>query len=175
MLKKIFLALVVVVVAVLAYAATRPDTLRVERRTSIKAPPEKIYVLIEDFHRWEAWSPWEKVDPGMKRTYSGAEKGLGAIYAWQGDSNVGSGRMEVVEAASPSRVVIKLDFIEPFEGHNTAEFTLNPAGDSTQVTWMMYGPNTYLGKLMSVLFDFDTMIGEQFESGLAQMKSAAEA
>ncbi|MGH8429221.1 MAG: SRPBCC family protein, partial [Solimonas sp.] len=112
-------------VAVLfAYAATRPDSFRIERSAAIQAPPEKIYPHIDDFHRWTAWSPWEKIDPALKRSYSGAPAGKGAAYAWEGNKNVGSGRMEITESSAPSRIVIKLDFMKPFEAHNTAEFTL---------------------------------------------------
>src|SRR5262245_65324106 len=118
MLSKIAIAVVLVIAGVLAYAATRPDTLRVERAATIKAPPEKIFPLLSDFHAWTGWSPWERMDPGMKRTYAGAPSGTGAVYAWDGDRNVGKGRMEIVEAAPPSRVAIKLDFEKPFEGHN---------------------------------------------------------
>jgi len=138
MLKKILIALVVVIVALLAFAATRPDTFSVVRATTIKAPPEKIYPLIADFHGWSAWSPWEKLDPAMKRTFEGPASGKGAIYAWEGDSKVGAGRMEITDATPASKVVIKLDFLKPIEGHNTTEFALAPAGDGTRVTWDMH-------------------------------------
>jgi len=174
MLKKIALALVVVVAAVLAYAATRPSELRVERTASIKAPPEKIFPLIDDFRAWAGWSPWERMDPGMKRTYGGAPTGAGAVYEWDGDSNVGKGRMEIIDAAPPSRVAIKLDFEKPFEGHNTAEFTLAPAGDGTNVRWTMRGENRFIGELIGVFVNMDRMIGGQFETGLANLKALAE-
>jgi hypothetical protein len=174
MIWKIAAAVVAVaIVGVLAYAWTRPDSFRVERKVTIKAPPEKIVALIDDFRAWTQWSPWEKRDPELKRTYSGARKGKGAGYAWEGNKNVGSGSMEVLES-TPQKVVIKLDFIKPFEGHNTAEFTLAPAGGSTSVTWAMYGPSPFISKLMSVFMNFDTMIGKDFEAGLAAMKAAAE-
>src|SRR5207344_784877 len=128
----------------LAFAATKPDTFRVQRAASIKAPPEKIFPLLNELHNWSAWSPYEKKDPAMKRTFSGAPSGKGAVYEWDGDSNVGKGRMEIIDAASPSKVVIKLDFIKPFEGHNTAEFTMEPKGDNTVVTWAMYGPSAFM-------------------------------
>jgi hypothetical protein len=173
MFKKIALAVVVVIVAVLAYAATRPGSLHVQRAASIKATPDKIAPLITDFHRWSAWSPYEKVDPAMKRTYSGAANGKGAVYEWEGNGDVGQGRMEITDT-SPSRVTIKLDFIKPFEGHNVAEFALVPQGDTTNVTWSMAGPTPYLGKLIGVFINMDTMIGKDFETGLANMKAIAE-
>ena len=174
MLKIIAIAVVVLVAAVLIFAATRPDNFRVQRTTSIKAPPEKIFALINDLHRWGSWSPWEKMDPEMKRTYSGAASGKGAVYAWEGNSKVGEGRMEISDTSPPSKVTIKLDFIKPFEAHNTAQFTLEPKGDSTSVTWTMYGPSVYMAKVMGVFVNMDKMIGKDFETGLANLKSVAE-
>ena len=173
MFKKIALVVVVLVAGVLAYAATRPDSLHVQRAASIKAPPEKIVALISDFHSWTAWSPYEKVDPAMKRTYSGAASGKGAVYEWEGNSQVGQGRMEITET-SPSRVTIKLDFVKPLEGHNIAAFTLIPQGDATNVAWTMDGPTPYIGKVIGVFVDMDHMIGKDFETGLANMKAIAE-
>jgi uncharacterized protein YndB with AHSA1/START domain len=174
MLKKVAIVAVVLAAALLAFAATKPDTFRVQRTASIQAPPEKIYPLISDFRGWGAWSPWEKLDPAMKRTHGGAASGTGAVYAWEGNREVGAGRMEIVDAAPPSRVKIKLDFLQPFEAHNFAEFTLAPAGDGTAVTWAMYGPNTFVSKLMSVFVSMDGMVGGYFETGLANLKAAAE-
>lgn len=177
MLKVLGIIAVVVLVAVagvLAYAATKPDDFRVQRSASIKAPPDKIYGLIVDLHGWAAWSPYEKKDPAMKRTFSGAASGKGAVYEWDGDKNVGAGRMEIVEASAPSKVGIKLDFLKPFEGHNTAEFTMLPSGDSTTVTWAMYGPSPYVAKVMGTFFNMDRMIGDDFAAGLANLKTIAE-
>ena len=174
MVKAILAVVVVLLVAVLLLAATKPDTFRVQRATSIKAPPEKIYALIDDYHRWASWSPWEKRDPAMKRSYSGAPAGRGAVYEWAGNSKVGKGRMEIVEASPYSRVAIKLDFLKPMEAHNIAEFTLEPRGDSTVVTWSMDGRSPYLAKVMHVFFDMDRMVGKDFEAGLANLKAAAE-
>ena len=174
MLKKIAIVVLILIAAILAFAATKPNDFRVERSASIQAPPEKIFPLIDDFHNWPAWSPWEKLDPAMQRTLSGPASGPGAVYAWKGNSKVGQGRMEILQAAAPSRVAIKLDFLEPFEGHNTTEFVLQPQGSATQVNWAMYGPNTYMGKLMSVFMSMDKMIGKDFEAGLANLKAAAE-
>lgn len=173
MLKKIGLVVVALVAALLLYAATRPNTFSVERRIVIHAPSQKIHPLIVDFHRWADWSPWEKRDPAMQRTFSGPPAGVGAIYGWQGNKEVGSGRMEVMTAA-PDKVSIKLDFIEPFEGHNTADFILEPKGDDTEVRWVMSGPAPFVSKLMSVFVSMDSMIGKDFEAGLAQLKLAAE-
>jgi uncharacterized protein YndB with AHSA1/START domain len=174
MFKTILIVVVVLIAAILVYAAAMPDDFRVQRTTSIKASPEKIFALINDLHRWDSWSPWEKMDPAMQRTFSGATAGKGAVYAWQGNSKVGEGRMEIADASPPSRVMIKLDFIKPIEGHNTAEFTLDPKGDSTNVTWSMYGPSAYIAKVIGVFASMDKMIGKEFETGLANMKAVAE-
>lgn len=174
MLKKIALGLVVAVAAVLLFALTRPDSFRVERRIVIQADAARIQPLIADFHRWADWSPWEKLDPVMHRDFGGPASGVGATYAWQGNKDVGSGRMAVREA-TPLRVAIQLDFIEPFEGHNTAEFTLAPQAAGTEVLWAMHGPMPYVSKLMTVFVSMDSMIGKDFEKGLAQLKTAAEA
>ena len=174
MFKSIALAILVLIAVILGYAATKPDTFRVERTTSIKASPEKIFPLISDFRQWTAWSPWEKKDPAMKRTHSGAPAGKGAAYAWEGNSEVGAGRMEIVESTPTSKVGIKLDFIKPFEGHNVADFNLVPKGETTNVTWTMSGPRPFIAKVMSVFMDIDTMIGKDFEVGLANMKIVAE-
>jgi hypothetical protein len=173
MLKKIGLAIVAALAVLLLFATTRPDSFSVERRIVIQAPPEKIQPLIADFHRWADWSPWEKLDPAMKRTFGGASAGVGATYGWQGNKDVGSGRMEVKSAAA-DKVSIQLDFIEPFEGHNTADFLLTPKDGGTEVRWVMFGPATYVTKLMGVFVSMDSMIGKDFEKGLAQLKTAAE-
>ncbi len=167
-------ALAVIVVALLGFAATKPDTFRIERSTSIKAAPETIFAHINDFRSWGAWSPWEKLDPAVQRTYIGAAIGVGAAYEWKGNSDVGAGRMEITESSPASKIVIKLDFLEPMEGHNTAEFTLQPDGEATNVTWAMHGPNQFLGKVMSIFVDMDNMIGKDFETGLANLKTIAE-
>ena len=170
--------LIAAVAAVLVLAARKPATFRIARSIRIAAPPERIFALIEDFRAWGAWSPWEKRDPALKRSYGGAPSGRGAVYAWEGNRNVGQGRMEIVDAPAPSRVTIKLDFLKPFKAHNTAEFTLVPEGDSaeavTEVTWAMTGPNIFMGKVMGVFVDMDRMIGRDFERGLANLKAAAE-
>jgi len=174
MLKIILIVLVVLIAAILAFAAARPNTLRVQRRASIKAPPEKIYPLIADFHNWTSWSPWEKKDPALKRTFSGAASGKGAAYAWEGNRDVGSGRMEITDASAPSKVTINLDFIKPFEGHNVVDFTLQPVGGDTTVTWDMHGPLAYVARIFGIFVSMDKMIGKDFETGLANLKSIAE-
>jgi hypothetical protein len=130
--------------------------------------------LINDFHQWGTWSPYEHKDPAMKRTYSGAARGSGAVYAWEGDKNVGSGRMEILEASAPSKIVIKLDFFSPFEAHNTAEFTMLPQDDATRVTWRMHGPAPFMARIMHVFINIDKMVGKDFEVGLANLKRLAE-
>ena len=165
--------LIVIVVALLAYAASKPNTVRYTRSTRINAPPEKIAALITDFRRWGMWSPWEKKDPNLKRTFSGKESGVGSVYAWEGNKNVGSGRMEILEA-SPRKIRIQLDFITPFKASNMAEFDFTPQGGTTDVNWVMTGENLFIGKVMSIFLDFDKLIGKDFEAGLADMKAAAE-
>ena len=166
--------LAIAIAVVLILAATKPDTLRVQRSVRIKAPPEGIFPLISDFHQWRNWSPYEQKDPAMKRTYGGAERGKGAVYAWEGDKNVGSGRMEILEASPPQKVAIKLDFFTPFEGHNTAEFTMLPQGVGTHVTWLMHGPANFMSRLIQVFMNLDNMIGKDFETGLANLKKLTE-
>ena len=174
MFKTIAIVIAVLIAAILIYAATRPNTFRIERSTSIKAPPEKIFPFINGFHQWEAWSPWEKIDPAIKRTYSGADSGKGAVYAWQGNKDIGKGRMEIIESTPSSKVVIKIDFFEPFEGHNTVEFALEPQGDTTKVTQAMYGPSPFISKLMGLFFSMEKMVGQKYEEGLATLKAIAE-
>jgi len=170
----IAVVLAIAIAAVLILAATKPDKLRVERTAIIKAPSETVFPLINDFRKWRTWSPYETKDPAMKRTYGGAESGKGATYAWDGDKNVGSGRMEILDASAPQKIVIKLDFFTPFEGHNTAEFTMLPQGDGTHVTWLMHGPANFMSRLIQVFINLDNMIGKDFEAGLANLKKVAE-
>jgi hypothetical protein len=173
MLKKIGLAVVVLVAALLLLAATRPNSFSVERRIVIQASPEKIQPLIADFHRWADWSPWEKLDPAMKRTFGGPPAGVGATYDWLGNKDVGSGHMEV-KTVAPDKVGIQLDFIEPIEGHNTTDFMFAPKDGGTEVRWVMSGPAPFITKLMGVFVSMDSMVGKDFERGLAQLKAAAE-
>ena len=164
----------IAIAAVLILAATKPDRFGVQREITVKASAEKIFPLINDFHHWVVWSPYEKKDAAMKRTFGGADSGRGAIYGWDGNNNVGSGRMEILDSNAPSKIVIKLDFFKPFEGHNTAEFTMLPQGDATHVTWLMHGPAPFMNKLMQVFMNLDKMIGKDFEAGLATLKQVTE-
>jgi hypothetical protein len=168
------IVLAIAVAIVLVLAATKPDSFSVQRAIAIKAPPEKIFPLINDFHQWQSWSPYETKDPAMKRSFSGAASGKGAVYGWEGNKNVGSGRMEILDSSAPSKIVIKLDFFTPFEGHNTAEFTLLPQADVTNVTWAMHGPAPFMSKLMQVFMNLDRMIGKDFEIGLVNLKRLTE-
>lgn len=172
----IILGVIVLVVAGVAVyaAATQPDTFRVSRSLDISAPPEKIYSILSDFHRSPEWSPYEKLDPDMKRTHSGAPSGKGAVYEWDGDSNAGAGRMEIVEATPAQSMTLRLDFVRPFEASNTVEYKLRPKGSATQVSWDMHGPMPFISKVMCVFVDLDTMIGKDFETGLANLKTLAE-
>jgi len=170
----IVVILVVGVAAVLILAAMKPDAFRVQRSASFRAPREKIFPLINDFHQWGSWSPWEKLDPALKRTYSGAAAGLGSVYEWEGNKKVGKGRMEIKESTPGSKILIQLDFLKPFEAHNTAEFRLDGQGDSTNVTWSMEGHQPYMFKVMSLFVSMDKMIGKDFEAGLANLKGLTE-
>lgn len=165
---------VLVLAAVLAYAATRPGSFRVQRSTRIEAPPETIFRLLNDLHEWGSWSPYEKKDPLMKKAYGGATAGKGAVYEWDGNKDVGKGRIEITESSAPSMLAMKLDFVKPFEAHNVVEFTLQPDGNATRVTWSMRGPSPYLSKLIGLFINMDKMIGKDFEAGLASLKGVAE-
>ena len=173
MLKIIAIFFVVIVIAVLVYAATKPDTFQIVRSINIKAPPEKIVLLINDFHNMQTWSAWEKVDPAMQRTYSGGQSGEGAQYAWQGNKEIGAGSMEII-ASTPTKITMKLDFTAPFEAHNHVEFALTPNNEGTTVTQTMFGPSPYISKVMSLFFSMDKMVGSKFEEGLATLKTFAE-
>jgi carbon monoxide dehydrogenase subunit G len=175
MFSTIFIVLLVVIAAVLIYAATRPNDFVTTRTASIKAPPEAIFPLINDFSRWPTWSPYEKLDPDMKRALSGAESGKGAAYAWEGNGKAGKGRMEIVNSVPSSLVSLKLDFEKPFRANNSVDFTLTPAGENTAVTWAMRGSRPFIAKLMGLFMNFDTLIGKDFEAGLANLKRLSEA
>ena len=170
----VVIVLGVLLIGLLAFAATRPNTFQVSRSQSIQAPPDRIYALIEDYRNWAQWSPYERLDPTMKKTFSGASKGKGAIYQWSGNSKAGEGRMEIIDAAPPGLVKIKLDFLKPFVGHNTSEFRLDARSGVTNVTWAMYGPQAFAFKLMSIFCSMDKMLGKDFETGLGNLKAIAE-
>jgi len=173
MLKKLALIVGALLAALLVFTITRPDDFRVQREIVIKASPEKIMPLLTDFKQFAQWSPWEHLDPKMQREFSGAPSGPGAIYAWQGNDDVGKGRMEIL-SVTPDKVVIQLDFLSPFEAHNTTEYTLSRQGENTRMTWAMFGPANFLTKLMGVFVSMDSMVGKDFEKGLSQLKREAE-
>src|SRR5438270_12887829 len=170
----ILLLILLIAIAAFAYAETRPDGFRVQRMTSINAAPDAIFPLLDDFRRWPEWSPWEGKDPAMKRTYTGAAAGTGAVYAWRGNRKVGAGRMEIIETSPPLRVAIALHFLKPFEARNTAEFHLEPAGTGTHVTWAMHGRANPVMKTMGLFMNMDQMVGRDFETGLANLKRVSE-
>ncbi len=174
MIKRVAIFLVLAVLGLLVFAATKPDTFRVQRSMTVNASPDKVFALVNDLHRWEAWSPWDKMDPEMKKSYSGPESGPGAAYEWDGNENVGKGKLEITKADIPNEIQMKLHFIEPFEANNDVDFTFEPRGESTEVTWGMQGPNPYFSKLMQVFLSMDRMIGKDFESGLTNLKNIAE-
>jgi hypothetical protein len=174
MLKIIALVVVVLVAGILLFATTRPDSFRVQRTTSIKAPPEKIFPLINDLQRFGTWNPFAKKDPGIKERYSGPASGKGAVCTFDGNKDVGKGSLEITDSTPPTKVAMQLRMSEPMQANNQIEFTLEPKGDVTNVTWAMHGEVPYLGKLITLFFNMDRMIGADFETGLASLKSVAE-
>jgi uncharacterized protein YndB with AHSA1/START domain len=174
MLLNVAIGLAVLVAVILVLAALKPPRYRVQRSTVIDAPPQRVFPLIADFRKWRSWSPWEGLDPNLKRTYEGPETGKGAVYGWDGNKAAGAGRMEIMEATSPSRVVIQLDFTRPFEAHNITEFDLTGRGASTDVSWAMHGPQPFMFRVMSVFMSMDKMVGKDFEKGLGALKAVAE-
>jgi hypothetical protein len=174
MVKKLLLAVVVVVVAFALFVATRPAAYRVSRSTTIAAAPTLVYTQVAEFHRWEAWSPWAKLDPSMKTTYAGPAAAPGSSYAWAGNDKVGEGRMTIVDARPGEHVGIRLEFLKPFEATSSTEFSFASTGGATKTTWTMDGRNNFAGKLFSVFTDMDKMIGNDFEKGLSQLKAVAE-
>jgi Polyketide cyclase / dehydrase and lipid transport len=176
MLKKISIALVVLVAGFLGYAAMRPSEYRVERSAAVAAPAELVFDQLADFRKWEGWSPWEKLDPNIKKTYEGPARGVGASYSWQGDDKVGKGKMTVAKEDAPKQLGIKLEFIEPFAAVADTTFTLTPANsEQTQVTWAMEGKNNFMGKVFGIFMDMDKSLGAEFEKGLTQLNTVAKA
>ena len=174
MIRMLAVVAAITLAAILALAAFKPDEFRVQRSTTINAPAAKVFPLIDDFRRWTAWSPFEKMDPTMRRTYGATTAGKGATYAWEGDGKAGAGRMEIAESTAPSRVGIVLDFEKPIANRARTTFTLSPHGDATLVTWTMESPNRYLVKVMHLFFDAEQIVGDDFARGLADLKAAAE-
>jgi len=170
----IFICLGVAIVLLLAYAATRPDVFRVERRLRIDASPDKLWPLVGELRGFNRWNPYDRKDPLLKGSYSGASNGIGSRYAWESDK-VGTGSLEVTGQQPGRAVQMKLDFVKPFEAHNHAEFTLSPmAGGGTEVRWAMFGPANFLSKLMGVFMNMDKMVGRDFEDGLQNLRQIAE-
>jgi hypothetical protein len=178
MLKRIIIGSIIAIAFIIAglvmVVATQPEDFKVTRMTTIKAPTERVFDHVNDFHKWDAWSPWAKLDPNMKTTYSGADAGQGASYYWVGNDDVGEGKMTIVESHPSSHVKIDLEFIKPFAAQNVTEFMLKPEGDVTEVTWTMHGKNGFIGKAMCLAMDMDKMVGGDFEKGLGQMKTVVE-
>lgn len=174
MLKWTLAAVAAVVVIFLVVVALQPSDFRIERSATMRAPAPAAYAQVNDFQNWRAWSPWEKIDPALKRQYEGPKAGTGAVYAWQGNKDVGEGRMTITESRPGELVRIKLEFFKPFAATSTAEFSFKPAGDGTAVTWTMTGQNNFLSKAMCLFVSMDSMVGGMFEQGLAQMKTVVE-
>lgn len=174
MLKKIAIVVVVLLLVVVGLAMTKADTFSLQRETTINAPREKVFALVNDFHQWGKWSAWEKLDPNMKRTFGGPPSGVGSTYAWEGNSDAGAGQMEITSSTPASKVEVKLDFTKPLESHNITEFTFDSTAAGTHVVWNMHGPNPFISKIMSVFVSMDKLVGPDFEKGLASMKTEAE-
>jgi len=175
MIKKILLGLVIIVVLLLVVIALQSSTYHVERTATINAPAPVVFAQVNDFHKWNAWSPWAKLDPAMKQTFEGAPAGNGAVYTWTGNKEVGEGRMTITESRPSDLIKIKLDFIRPFAATNDTSFTFKPNGNQTTVTWSMTGEKNFIAKAFHLVVNMDKMIGGDFEKGLAQMKAVAEA
>jgi uncharacterized protein YndB with AHSA1/START domain len=175
MLLTIVLLLAALAVLVFALASRKPDSFRVERSTTVNASPELVFALINDFRRFGEWSPWEKLDPRMTRSITGAVNGKGAVYEWSGNAKVGAGRMEITESSPSTRIVMRLNFLKPFKSENITEYSLQPQGGATKVTWAMHGPAPFASKVMQVFMSMDAMVGKDFEEGLANIKRVAEA
>ena len=178
MIKKILLGIVIVVVVLVAAlaiaAALQPSHYHIERSATINAAAPIVFAQVNDFHKWEAWSPWAKLDPAMKQTYEGASSGTGAIYTWAGNNQVGEGRMTITESHPSDLIKIKLEFIKPWSATNATDFAFKPQGNQTAVTWTMDGDNNFMGKAFGLFMNMDKMVGGDFEKGLAQMKAVSE-
>ena len=174
MVKKILLALLAVIAILIGLIVAQPASYKVVRSTTINAPQAEVFALINDFHGWDKWSPWAKLDPNMKTTYSGAGSGPGAAYHWVGNNDVGEGRMTITESKPGELVRMKLDFLKPFPSTSTAEFALKPEGSGTALTWTMLGKANFMMKCMGLIMNCDKMVGGQFEQGLTNLRSIVE-
>jgi uncharacterized protein YndB with AHSA1/START domain len=175
MLKIILVSLAVVIVLFLIVVALQPKEFHVARSANMSAPPSAVFAQVNDFHKWAAWNPWGKIDPAMKQNYDGAPAGVGAVYTWAGNNEVGEGRMTIVESRPSELIRIKMEFFKPFAGMSTAEFSFRPEKEQTVVTWSMAGENNFMAKAVHLFMNMDKMIGGQFEKGLADMKAIVEA
>ena len=175
MLKKILIALAALAVLFVGYVAMQPSEFRVVRSATVAAPTPDVFAQVNNFHNWQAWSPWAKLDPAAKATFGGPPAGPGAVFTWAGNEKIGEGRMTLTESHPTDVVKIKVEFVKPFEGTNTTEFTFKPQGDQTAVTWSMAGHNNFVAKALCLFMNMDRMIGRDMENGLAQLKSVAEA
>jgi uncharacterized protein YndB with AHSA1/START domain len=175
MLVKILIGLAVIIVVFVIIVALQPSEFRVARSTTVSAPPSAVFAQVNDFHKWGSWNPWGKIDPTMKQSYEGAPSGVGAVYSWVGNNEVGEGRMTITESRPNELIRLKLEFFKPFAATNTGEFTFKPDGDQTSVTWSMSGDKNFMAKAIHLFVSMDKMIGGQFEKGLADMKAVAEA
>lgn len=174
MLKNLAIVLALIVSGILIYAAGQPDTFQVQRTLTIRAPAERIFPYLNDFHLYTQWSPYERKDASMQRSFGGPASGKGASYSFKGNREVGQGRLQITESRPPDAVSMTLDFEQPFAAHNVVEFTLIPNGDGTDVSWALHGPNPYLAKVVQLFFDMDRMVGQDFDAGLANLKSLVE-
>ncbi|MGA2103112.1 MAG: SRPBCC family protein [Candidatus Sulfotelmatobacter sp.] len=174
MILRIVAIVAVLIAGVLLYAASKPNTFLIQRSITINAPPDRIFALVNDFHNWSVWAPQDKDDPTLTRTYSGPVSGKGAVSEWIGSGSSGRGRMSIVESQPPRNISVKVDFVKPFEAHNVNDFTIEPQGTLTTVTWRMQGTNVYAMKVMSIFLNMDRFMGKHFEAGLANLKAAAE-
>ncbi|HEY1802217.1 MAG TPA: SRPBCC family protein [Terriglobales bacterium] len=174
MINKVLTGIAVLFAIVLICGAFKSGDFHVQRSVTIQASPEKIFPLINDYHNWTSWSPHEKLDPNMNRTFSGPPSGQGAVYEWEGNNKAGKGRMEIIKSVPLSKVAIKMDFSRPTEVHDLAEFTLQPNGNSTNVTWTMSGRLTYPERVMTIALSMDKVMGNDLATGLANMKAVAE-
>lgn len=174
MLMPILIAIAAIMVVLIIIVATRPADFRITRTATMPAPPAVVFAQVNDFHKWEAWSPWAKLDPACKYSYEGPAAGTGAIFTWSGNNKVGEGRMTILESRPDDLIRIKLEFLKPFKATSTSEFTFQPQGNQTVVTWSMYGKNNFMAKAMGLIMNCDKMVGGDFEKGLASLKSIAE-
>jgi carbon monoxide dehydrogenase subunit G len=163
-----------IIVLFLLYVASKPNDFRVERSATMAAPPATVFAQVNDFHNWQAWSPWAKLDPNMSQTYEGPEAGRGAVYSWNGNNKVGAGRMAITESRPNEYIKILLEFLRPFKSTNNAEFTFRPSGNQTDVNWTMTGQHNFMSKLFCSFMSMDKMVGKDFEKGLSQMKAVVE-